>query len=123
MQNNFVSKLTVFLINPFLSAILSLKDIRDRVSHRILYLWFLVFGIGFCAVSEAADSFRYVEDFMIESQYSYSQYMAEIREYLTFDTNIKDIYTLTVNFFVGQFSHNYHWTFFYICNSIWIFLY
>lgn len=109
--NRFVSKLTLFLLNPFLSAISSLKNIRDGVSHRILYLWFLVFGIGFCAVSEAADSFRYVEDFIIESRYSFAQYMAEIRDYLTFETNIKDIYTLSVNYFVGQFTRNYHWTY------------
>lgn len=109
--NHFGSKLTLFLINPFLSAISSLKNIRDGVSHRILYLWFLVFGIGFCAVSEAADSFRYVEDFMLESRYSFAQYMAEIREYLTFESNIKDIYTLSVNYFVGRFSDNYHWTY------------
>lgn len=109
--NRFGSKLTLFLLNPFLSAISSLKDIRDGVSYRFLYLWFLVFGIGFCAVSEAADSFRYVEDFMIESRYSFAQYMAEIRDYLTFESNIKDIYTLTVNYIVGQFTNNYHWTY------------
>ena len=28
------------------------------------------------------------------------------------DGNIKDIYTLTVNFFVGRFTNNYHWTYF-----------
>lgn len=110
--NNFVSKLMFFFLNPFLSAIVSLKNIRDGKSHRILYLWFLVFGIGFCAVNESEDSFRYLEQFMIESRYSFAQYMAEIRDYLTFESNIKDIYTLTVNFIVGQFTHNYHWIFF-----------
>lgn len=79
-------------------AITSLKDIRDGVSHKFLYAWFLIFGIGFCAISEAADSFRYVEEFMIEHNYTWSQYMREINEYFTFESNIKDIYTLTVNF-------------------------
>ena len=110
--NSFGNKLVLFLLNPFISAIASLKNIRDGVSHKFLYLWFLVFGIGFCAMSESQDSFRYLEQFMIESRYSFSQYIAEIREYLTFESNIKDIYTLTVNFLVGQFTHNYHWTFF-----------
>lgn len=107
----FKNKIGLFLINPFLSAINSIKDIRDGVSHKILYLWFLIFGIGFCAVNEAADSFRYVEDFLIESQYSWAQYIQEVKEWATFESNIKDIYTLTVNFLVGKITSNYHWTY------------
>ena len=62
-------------------------------------------------MNEAADSFRYVEDFLIESQYSWAQYIQEVKEWATFESNIKDIYTLTVNFIVGHFSSNYHWTY------------
>ena len=111
-MNHRASKAILFILNPFISAIFSLKDIRDGVSHRFLYLWFLIFGIGFCAISEVADSFRYVEKFMIEHNYTWSQYMMEINEYFTFESNIKDIYTLTVNFFVGRFTNNYDWTYF-----------
>ena len=109
--NRFNSKLALFVLNPFISAIVSLKDIRDGKSHRILYLWFLVFGIGFCAMNEAADSSRYVEDFMVESQYTWARYMQEVREWATFESNIKDIYTLTVNVLIGKFTSNYHWTY------------
>lgn len=105
-------KALLFILNPFLSGVTSLKDIRDGVSHKFLYLWFLIFGVGFCAVYEGADSFYYVENFMIEHSYTWSQYYAQINEYLTFESNIKDIYTLTVNFLVGRFSDNYHWTYF-----------
>ena len=77
---NWGTKLYLFLLNPFISAIASLKNIRDGVSHKFLYLWFLIFGIGFCAMNEAADSFRYVEDFMIESQYSWAQYIQKVSE-------------------------------------------
>ena len=112
MQTKSVgSNLVLFFLNPFLSAIVSLKNIRDGVSHRILYLWFLVFGIGFCAMSEAADSFRYVEEFMMESQYTWGRYLQEVKEWATFESNIKDIYTLTVNVLVGKFTSNYHWTY------------
>ena len=105
------NKLALFFLNPFISAFVSLKDIRDGVSHRILYLWFLVFGIGFCAMNEAVDSFRYVEDFLVESQYTWAQYMQTVKEWATFESNIKDIYTLTVNVLVGHFTSNYHWTY------------
>ena len=112
MQTNSVGgKLPLFFLNPFLSAIVSLKNIRDGVSHRILYLWFLVFGIGFCAMNEASDSFRYVEEFMMESQYTWGRYLLEVKEWATFESNIKDIYTLTVNVLVGKFTSNYHWTY------------
>ncbi|MCI7273124.1 EpsG family protein [bacterium] len=112
MQTKSVgSNLILFFLNPFLSAIVSLKNIRDGVSHRILYLWFLVFGIGFCAMNEAADSFRYVEEFMMESQYTWGRYLLEVQEWATFESNIKDIYTLTVNVLVGKFTSNYHWTY------------
>ena len=112
MQTNSVGgKLPLFFLNPFLSAIVSLKNIRDGVSHRILYLWFLVFGIGFCAMNEAADSFRYVEEFLMESQYTWGRYLLEVKEWATFESNIKDIYTLTVNVLVGKFTSNYHWTY------------
>ena len=110
-NNNRGEKFILFLINPVISAITSIKDIRDGVSHWFLYLWFLVFGVAFCAVSEAADSFRYVEDFLVEYSYTWSQYVLEINEYFAFESNIKDIYTLTVNFLVGRFSDNYHWTY------------
>lgn len=111
-NKNTTHKYFLSLINPFISAIISLRDIRDGVSHRILYLWFLIFGIGFCALDESADSFRYVEDFIIEHRYSWTQYLEIVREWFTFESNIKDIYTLTVNVFVGHFSDNYHWAFF-----------
>lgn len=111
-NKNTTHKYFFSLINPFISAIISLRDIRDGVSHRILYLWFLIFGIGFCALDESADSFRYVEDFIIEHRYSWAQYLEIVREWFTFESNVKDIYTLTVNVFVGHFSSNYHWAFF-----------
>lgn len=105
-------KIGLFLLNPFISAITSLRDIRDGYSHKLLYAWFVIFGIGFCAVNENADSFRYVEDFNRECHYSWDRYSHEIAYWLTFEGEIKDVYTLTVNYFVGQFTENYHWTFF-----------
>lgn len=112
MANNNGSKILLFLINPFLSAINSLINIRDKQSQKLLYLWFLVFGAAFCAVDKTADSFRWVEIFNVESRYSFQQYLSDISEYFSFDSDIKDIYGLSVNFLVGRFTDNYHWTYF-----------
>ncbi len=108
---NKSDKIALFLLNPFLSAIRSIIDIRDGFSHKILYAWFIVFGVGFCAVNESADSFRYVEDFNTECHYTWEEYTFKISEWWTFESSIKDIYTLSVNFFVGRFTDNYHWTY------------
>lgn len=91
---------------------MSLKDIRDGYSHKLLYAWFIIFGVGFCAVNEAEDSFRYVKDFNRVCHYSLERYTHEVAYWLTFDGGTKDVYALTVNYFVGQFTDNYHWTFF-----------
>lgn len=111
MANNNGSNGLLFLLNPFLSAINSLINIRDKQSQKLLYLWFLVFGAAFCAVNETADAYRWVEIFNIESKYTVGQYLDQIRLYFSFDSDIKDIYALTVNFIVGRFTDNYHWTY------------
>lgn len=109
---NKSDKIALFLLNPFLSAIRSIIDIRDGFSHKILYAWFVIFGIGFCAVNENADSHRYVEDFNVECHYTWENYVYQIKDWLSFEGSIKDVYTLSVNYFVGRFTDNYHWTYF-----------
>lgn len=111
-RGNIGLKAALFILNPFLSAINSFKNIRDGVSHRFLYLWFLIFGIAFCAVFEPEDSYRYVLIFNEEHSYMWEDYVYKLQQYWSFESNIKDIYTLSVNFFVGRFSDNYHWVFF-----------
>lgn len=110
-MNKNSGKIGLFLINPFVSAIVALKNIRDGSSHKLLYAWFIVFGIGFVAQNEAYDSFRYVETFNVESHYTWTQYVDEIEYWFSFEGDRKDIYTLTVNYLVGSFSYNYHWTY------------
>lgn len=107
-------KLLLFLINPFLSGIHSLLRIKEKNALLFLYLWFVVFGIGFVAKNEKADSFRYVEDFELQCNTikDKQSYLIEIKDYFTFNSDTSDIYVLTVNYLVSRFTHNYHWTFF-----------
>lgn len=111
MSNTVVNKIILFILNPFISAIVALKNIRDGVSHRFLYLWFLVFGAALIP-NEELDSYRYYEQFVQERTYSWERYISSIKDYFSFNTEIKDIYTLTINFLVGNFTDNYHWAFF-----------
>lgn len=110
-MNNMLQKILLFIVNPFLSAIHSLLNIKERGSLPLLYCWFLIFGIGFCAVGETMDSYRYVEKFTYEGMYTWNLYVNDIKEWFSFRGDIKDIYRLSVNYFVSRFSYNYHWTF------------
>lgn len=105
-------KLVLFAVNPFLAALDSLRTIRDRQSVWILYLWFLMFGIAFCAVNPDLDSSRYMEEFIRDKDISWENYSFMLEEYFTFDSIYKDIYTPTVNYIVSRFTDNYHWAFF-----------
>ena len=109
---NKSGKIGLFLLNPFMSAIMSLRDIRDGYSHKLLYAWFILFGLAFCAVNENFDSYYYAHTFVEESHYTWTEYTREIAYWFSFEESTKDVYTLTVNYFVGQFSDNYHWAFF-----------
>lgn len=109
--NNINHKIALFLINPFLSAIYSFLHIKERGSLTLLYCWFLIFGIGFCAVGESMDSYRYVEKFTYECRYTWNFYINDLKEWYSLSGDIKDIYRLSVNFLVGTFSYNYHWTY------------
>lgn len=111
MNSRNGAKVILFLLSPVISAIHSICHIQERASQILLYGWFLVFGCAFCALNEGADSFRWVETFQIEHNYTLAQYKNLINEYFTFDSNIKDIYATTVNFIVGGFTDNYHWTY------------
>lgn len=103
----------LFILNPFISGIYSLVNINKKNALKILYLWFVIFGIGFIARNEGFDSYRYVEEFYEQSHsLNWKNYVAEIRYYFTYEYNTKDIYTLTVNFIVSRFTDNYHWMFF-----------
>ncbi len=110
-MNNYIIKIIIFLINPFLSVVYSILHIKEKGSLPIIYCWFLIFGIAFCAVGETMDSYRYVERFYYESQYTWDMYVNKLKEWYSFNSDVKDIYRLSVNFLVGTFSYNYHWTY------------
>ena len=84
-------KFILFIINPFISGINSLVNINKKNSLPFLYLWFIIFGIGFVGKNESVDSSFYIENFYIQSHYSVNDYRALINEYFTYDSNIKDI--------------------------------
>lgn len=108
MRSNNSTGFLLFLINPFLGGIKGFVDVRKRNSLILIFGWFLVFGMGLSALNERADSYSYVENFELTKSMEFYQYKSLIEDYFSFNSNIKDIYTLTANFFISRFTDNYH---------------
>lgn len=56
-------KYGAFLISPFVAFLISLTDLKSRSSRIVIFGFFVLFGLTFNPVSEAADSFRYANEF------------------------------------------------------------
>ena len=105
----FLQKLVWFIIHPFSAAIHSLFNIHNKASRVFLYLWFVLFGLAFTPKNPNADSFRYAENFVVQSQYSDFDYKVLIQSiYDRTESREMDVYTLSVNHFIGKITKNYH---------------
>ena len=111
MRANNQGGFLLLLVNPLLAAIRGFVNIRNRDSLIVIFGWFLVFGMGLSDLNELADSYSYIRDFQLARGMDFSQYQSQIEEYFSFNSNIKDIYTLTANFFISRFTDNYHFLF------------
>lgn len=63
MQPLKAIKIGALVINPFFAFLLSLRDLKSRSSFLVLAVFFILFGLAFTPVNEAADSYRYAWDF------------------------------------------------------------
>ncbi len=98
----------LFLINPLIAAARGFVNIRNRQSLFVIMGWFLVFGMGLSDLNELADSYSYIHEFRLAQNMDFHQYKSMLEDYLTFESNTKDIYTLTVTFLISRVTDNYH---------------
>jgi hypothetical protein len=103
-----LTKIGIFIIWPFGAFLFSLKNLKSKSSFLIFFLFCVLFGYTFIAQNKSFDSYKYVEDFIYTKNYTITNYISEIKEYLTFESSIKDIYILTCNFLVSRITNNYH---------------
>lgn len=101
----------LLLVNPFLAAVEGFLTIRNRKPLFIIFSWFLVFGMGLSDLNDLADSYRYIQDFRLACTMDYHQYISMVKEFFTYDTEIKDLYVISTNFIVSRFTDNYHYLF------------
>lgn len=116
-----IVKYAMFLFNPIIGFVVSLKNINTKSSYLVFFLFSILFGISFVvpsgrAIARATDGYTgdgvvYREKFEKISTYKISEFQKLVNDYLAFDEGDKDFYVLATSFLVSRFSTNYHWVF------------
>lgn len=106
-------KVICFLISPVLGLIASLHKINTKSSFVIYYLFAIIFGISFTVgnvrTEGSIDGISYRIDFENVVNHSTHGTLGDsVKEYFTFDSDQKDIYTNIVNYLVSRITSNYH---------------
>lgn len=104
------SKIFLFVIAPFLSFLHSFSKPWSPSSRVIIFLWFVTFGLCFTPSNKDADSWRYAEEFKIESRSTGAQFEEQISDYFHNyqTTSTRDIYIVTMTYVISRVSSNIH---------------
>lgn len=105
------------LIFPFFAFILSFRNIKGRYAYTIIALFYLLFGLAFTPENQAADSYRYAEQFSSFANAPEKNFKYVIDTYFGNDSStqgeIKDIYIYTMYFLAATIGgKNVHILFF-----------
>jgi hypothetical protein len=100
--------LVMFFIQPFIAFLFAITQLKRKHSFAVIFLFFVLFGFTFIAQNESADSYRYVGEFNRYTHINSNQFSNDIKDFFTFESNIKDIYVLTSYYIVSRITDNYH---------------
>lgn len=100
--------LIIFFIHPFIAFLKALRDLRNKESQVVLLLFFTLFGYTFIAENESADSYHYINLFTNQGSTEISSFYENWKEYLSFDSRIKDMYVISSYYLFSKFTDNYH---------------
>lgn len=105
-------KILLLILYPFGAFLYSLKNAGSKTSYIVFFSIYILFGITFVAQNEAADSFRYVEEFQTFSIAPNENLQAIIQDYFQPGSNIKDLYEYIVYYITAIIAgNNYHFMF------------
>lgn len=106
-------KLILFSVLPFVGFIESFIRPWSLSSRTIIFLWFVVFGICFTPMNKEADSWRYEEEFRINSSATDAHFQEQISDYFHNyqSTQTRDIYIVVMTYLVSRLSTNFHFFF------------
>lgn len=115
MKFNSHVKIGALLINPILGFATALTDVRSKSSYLVFFFVCVLFGVTFTAANEAADSFRYVEDFHAFSINAQSQFSNILFKYFEAEGEIKDLFVYLLYYLTHMLvGDNYHVFFFFV---------
>lgn len=108
-------KIVYFLLNPIVSFLYSLWDVRSRSSYIIFFLTGILFGWMFCADVPAMDSFRYKLDFLDFANSPTSRLMSSFSDYFSGESRSHDV-IINVFYWVAAVvgGKNYHFYFLFV---------
>lgn len=110
--------LALFFIQPFIAFLFAISHLKSKYSFIVIFLFFVLFGFTFLAENQNADSYDYINEFNQYRSLGSIQYKNDIKDFFTFESNIKDIYTVTSYFIVSKLTSNYH-----ILMALWAFVF
>lgn len=109
-----VIKVFLFLLTPFLSFFVSLKNISSRSSYIIFICFSLLFGLNFTVTDDTSGEYSldgsYYRSLFERNYVSYGMSFSDMTdEYLSFSADTStDLYADFVSYLVSSFTNNYH---------------
>lgn len=104
-----------FTLSPLLGIIEAFKNLRNKESIIVIFLFCLCFGFCFNVGTEriegSSDGIAMRIIFEENKDISTTQFIDYLSEYFEFDTGAQDIYIVTMSYLVGKITNNYHFFF------------
>ena len=109
---NVKEKMILFLICPIIAFLYSLQDVKTRSSYLVFFLICILFGWMFVADFEAADSFRYKNEFLSFAVSPDYNMKFALESYFSENSLDKDIYHKCLYWLAAKIGgNNYHFFF------------
>jgi hypothetical protein len=104
----------LFLVWPFFSFILAIRNFRVKSYRIFIVLFFAFYGFTLSLSHEGSDGYRHAQDFRAATAMTWEDYTQSITEAITRTSRQQlDIYTATVDFFFSRFTDSAQIVFFF----------
>ena len=118
-ESNSHTKIILFLLNPILGFLYSLRYINTRTSYSIMFCFFLLFGIAFSVdsvlfsddVAFYLDGMSHRADFESYKNVSWADFK-QMLEATLYGVGERDFYAPIMKFLISRVTNNYHFYFF-----------
>lgn len=103
-KDNIFWVLIIFLINPLLSLIVSLRDYLSPYSKNLVWLFCAFYGLTFSPVRNSMDSYRHREDFVMWTEQRELNFDSFVEKLYSDDVKYVDVFMPVLKFVVSRFT-------------------